>query len=84
MILNLKFPKANKDTMIESIQAYFWAERSEELGSIAAEQLLDFMVKEIGPYIYNHAIGEARNMVSERMLALEDELYSLEKPTNSR
>lgn len=84
VLLNLKFPKENKGAIIESIQAYFWEEHAEEMGSLAAEQLLEFMVKEIGPYIYNLAIKDAREMIGDRMLVLEDELYSLEKPTGSR
>jgi uncharacterized protein (DUF2164 family) len=79
-MLMMKLPKEQKEQLIGQIQQYFELERSEALGSIAAEQLLDFMVQEIGPHLYNHAINDARKAVLERMQTLEDELYALEKP----
>ncbi|MGG1638502.1 DUF2164 domain-containing protein [Paenibacillus sp. FSL K6-3182] len=83
-MLMLKLPKEQKEQLIASIQQYFELERSETLGSIAAEQLLDFMIQAVGPHIYNHAIKDARQTVLERMQTLEDELYSLEKPTAAK
>jgi uncharacterized protein (DUF2164 family) len=79
-MLMMKLPKEQKEQLIGQIQQYFELERSETLGSIAAEQLLDFMIQEIGPHLYNHAINDARKAVLERMQTLEDELYALEKP----
>ena len=75
----MKLPKDQKDQLAARIQQYFELERSETIGSIAAEQLLDFMIQEIGPHVYNHAIQDARKAVLEKMQTLEDELYALEK-----
>ncbi len=75
-----KLPREKKERMMESVQQYFIQERSEEIGSIAAEALLDHMIKVIGPYIYNQAVQDARKLLHERMLSIEDELYSLERP----
>lgn len=41
---------------------------------------MDWMIQELGPFIYNQAIQDARNMIHEKMLQIEDELYTLEKP----
>ncbi|MDQ8738651.1 DUF2164 domain-containing protein [Paenibacillus sp. LHD-38] len=79
-MLMKKLPKEQKEQLAARIQHYFELERSETIGSIAAEQLLDFMIQEIGPHLYNHAINDARKAVLERMQTLEDELYALEKP----
>ncbi|RCW49379.1 DUF2164 domain-containing protein [Paenibacillus prosopidis] len=79
-MLLMKLPKEQKEQLVINIQQFFELERSETIGSIAAEQLLDFMIKEIGPHLYNHAINDARKTVLERMQSLEDELYALEKP----
>jgi uncharacterized protein (DUF2164 family) len=82
-ILNMipvKIPKEEKDLLIERIQHYYQTERGEEIGGIAAEGLLNFFVQEAAPYIYNQAIKEARQVVLGQMGALEEELYSLEKP----
>ena len=45
----IRIPKENKEEIIRSLQHYFYNERSEEIGNIAAENLLDFVLKEIGP-----------------------------------
>ncbi len=79
-MMNIKLPKENKDMLIEKLKEYFELERGEEIGSIAAEGTLDFMIQVIGPHIYNQAIRDARKMVNEKVLSIEDELYTLEKP----
>ncbi|RXZ83721.1 DUF2164 domain-containing protein [Paenibacillaceae bacterium] len=79
MMMN-KLPREQKEALIERIQSYFVEERSEEIGVLAAELLLDFMLKELEPVIYNSAIRDALAAVSDKMLSLEDELHTLEKP----
>jgi uncharacterized protein (DUF2164 family) len=76
----MKLPRVQKDMLTKRVQEFFQEERSEELGSIAAESILDFMLKELGPVIYNHAIFDARKLVKEKMDSLENDLYSIEKP----
>lgn len=77
--MNMKLQREQKQALVERVQQYFELERSETIGSIAAEQLLDYMMAELGPYVYNQAIQDARKTVNERMQAIEDELYALEK-----
>jgi len=79
-MIGMKLPKEQRDQIIEQIQQFFELERSETIGTLAAGEVLDFMIKEIGPYLYNQAINDARATVLERMQTLEDELYALEKP----
>lgn len=78
-LMGMKLPREQREEMVSRIQHYFEMERSESLGSIAAEQLLEFMIRELGPFVYNQAIQDARKTVAERMQAVEDELYALEK-----
>ena len=37
------------------------------------------MVKLVGPFAYNQAIGDARKLVSEKLTNIEEDLYVLEK-----
>ncbi|TCZ74305.1 DUF2164 domain-containing protein [Paenibacillus albiflavus] len=76
----IKLPREQKMEIISSIQDYFEAERSESIGDLAAENLLDFMLKELSPYIYNQAITDARKVIMQKMESLDDEMYALEKP----
>lgn len=76
----IKLPRERKEHIMEQVKQYFAEERAEELGDIGAEQLIDFMIKELGPLLYNQAVQDARKLLLERMAALEDDLYALERP----
>ncbi|QHW29958.1 DUF2164 domain-containing protein [Paenibacillus rhizovicinus] len=80
MFIPVKLPKEQKDDIVRSVQSYFEEERSESIGSISAESLIDFMLKELGPYVYNQAISDARKLMQDKTAQIEDELYALEKP----
>ncbi|MGC4379063.1 DUF2164 domain-containing protein [Fictibacillus sp. Mic-4] len=75
----LKLPREQKEQMISEIQQYFYKERGEEIGHLAAENMLDFFMKHAGPILYNQAISDARRLVADRMASIEDDLYALEK-----
>ncbi|KGX86582.1 DUF2164 domain-containing protein [Pontibacillus litoralis] len=75
----MKFPREKKEQLIEQLQSYFAMERGEEIGSIGAEQLLDFVMKEVEPHIYNQAIRDAKNMVEQTLMNVEENILSLEK-----
>ncbi|GAA3404836.1 DUF2164 domain-containing protein [Paenibacillus hodogayensis] len=83
-MMAIKLPKEQKDEIVKAVQAFFQEERSETIGALAAEQLIDFMVQQLGPSIYNQAIGDDRSIVNEKQSQLEDELYTLEKPLGGR
>lgn len=78
--MKVNLPKETKDQMVLKIQGYFVDERSEEIGELGAHILLDFMIKEIGPYIYNQGIKDAKAVVEQKMGSMEEDLYSLEVP----
>ncbi|WEK56015.1 MAG: DUF2164 domain-containing protein [Candidatus Cohnella colombiensis] len=84
MITPIKLPREDKEQIIDKVQAYFEEERSETLGNLAAEQLIDFMIQVIGPYLYNKAISDARVLITEKINQIDDELYAIEKPLQSR
>jgi len=84
MILTIKLPKEEKDDIVQNVQTYFEVERSETIGALGAEQLIDFMIKELGPYIYNKAVADARILINEKVNQIDDELYAIEKPINNR
>ena len=59
----------------EEIKSYFNSEREEVISDLAATLLLDFIMKNIGPFIYNQAIKDAHYLMGEKI----DELFTLEK-----
>jgi len=80
MQLSVKLSKEQKADLVGSVQAYFEEERSESIGELGAGQFIDFMIKELGPYIYNQAIEDSRKLIMDKMNQLDDELYTLERP----
>lgn len=64
-----------KKQAIDDIKNYFIERRDEEIGQLAAELFLDFMIEKVGVTIYNQAIRDAQAFMSEKV----DDLYGLEK-----
>lgn len=79
-MIPIKWSREEKQEIVERVVAYFAEERGETIGHLAAEQILDVVAGEIGPYFYNKAIGDARAVLVEKFNQTEDELYALEQP----
>lgn len=79
-MLPIKLGREDKKDIVERVVAFFSEERGEEVGHLAAEQIVDFMIVELGPYLYNKAIADARSVLTEKFNQTEDELYALERP----
>lgn len=70
----IKLTQPIKETIIHELQTYFENEREETLGNIGAELLLDFILKEIGPMIYNQALIDTHELMEEKL----EDIYLLE------
>ena len=66
-----------KRKVINDIIAYFQDERGEEVGVIAAENLLDALSENLCKPIYNKGIYDATKLVEEKFSDLKMELDSL-------
>jgi uncharacterized protein (DUF2164 family) len=75
-----KISREHKELLVGTIQSYFEVEMSEKIGELATGNLLDFMMKQLGPIIYNQAISDARTVVMQQMERVEEEIYALEQP----
>ncbi|MBM7693655.1 uncharacterized protein (DUF2164 family) [Peribacillus deserti] len=76
----MRLTRDQKNILVEKIQEFFYQEHGEELGNLAGENLLEFIYREIGPYIYNIGISDAKALVQDRMLNIDEDLSSLERP----
>lgn len=72
----IELPKANRGEAIASIRKYFEENLPEPIGELAAALLLDFLVEEIGPVIYNRAIADAQARMVQRVGDLSGDLYA--------
>ncbi|HEY8909932.1 MAG TPA: DUF2164 domain-containing protein [Desulfosporosinus sp.] len=73
--MEIELSKDVRQVLLENLKRYFWSEREEELSNLGAELMLDFIVNEIGPYIYNQAIEDSYAYMNERI----EDLLGLEK-----
>ncbi|MBN6187792.1 DUF2164 domain-containing protein [Aneurinibacillus sp. BA2021] len=79
-----KIPREQKDDIIGEIQLYFSEERGETIGNLEAEQLLDFIVNQAAPIIYNQALSDAGQVIQQQYASLEEEIYALRANTARR
>jgi len=55
-----------REQAIDKIIAYFLDERDEEIGIIAATEILEFFETQIAPHIYKRAIEDSKKLVEEQ------------------
>ena len=63
----IKLTPQIKEKIIESLQQYFHNERNEDLGNLGADLMLDFILKEVGPMIYNQALIDVHEMMEDKL-----------------
>jgi len=74
-MIPIELSKQTRAEAIASLQRYF-EENIEPIGDLPAGLLLNFILEEIGPAIYNHAIVDAQARMQERVADLNAELYA--------
>lgn len=77
-------PDATKKELLAAIKRYFLEERDVEIGDLQASFLLDFVLKEIGPSIYNQAIKDAQASLHGAVADLDLTLYEPEPGARRR
>ncbi len=78
----IKFSKEEKSAIVTRLKTYFADELDQDIGQFDAEFLLDFFSQEIGPYYYNRALYDAREILNGSVDAINEALYAIEKETN--
>jgi uncharacterized protein (DUF2164 family) len=79
-----KIPKEQKDEMIGRIQRFHYEQTGDEIGDLGAENWFDFFMIEIGPFLYNKGVMDSKDVLMDKMLLLEDDLYALKRPVNPK
>lgn len=71
-------PDDTAEKALKSLKRYFKDERDEVLGDLQGKLLLDFILEEIGPSIYNGAIADAQTYLRDRVADLEGACFEAE------
>ena len=72
----IELPKHLRGDAIASLQRYFEENFSEAIGEMPAGLLLNYILEEIGPAIYNQAIADAQERMQLRVADLTGELFA--------
>jgi uncharacterized protein (DUF2164 family) len=75
-MVSVELTKQARADAIASVKKYFEEEIREPIGDLRVGLLLDFFLEEIGPAIYNKAIGDAQARLQQRVADLDGELYA--------
>lgn len=73
--MEIELKKEVRALLVENLKRYFWQERNEELSNLGAELLLDFIINDLGPHIYNKGVEDCHAYMYERV----EDLLGLEK-----
>ena len=71
----IELSKEAKQEAIASLQKYCQENLETEIGNITAGALLEFIVEEIGPSIYNKGVADAQERMQTRVSELEYEVF---------
>lgn len=74
----IKLDKDVENRIIGSLQRYASSELDIELGNLQSAMLLDYVLKEIGPSIYNRAIRDATRYMNEKVSDMDANCYEPE------
>jgi uncharacterized protein (DUF2164 family) len=70
-----KLTKEQREDMILAIKAYFLEEREEELGDLASNMMLNFIIEELAPEFYNKGVYDSYKYMSDRV----EDVLSIQK-----
>ena len=76
----IELDKERKERVVRAIQSYFAEKLDQEIGHLAAELLLEFIVKRVRPAIYNQAVKDAQAFLQDKLMDLDGVLYQPEEP----
>jgi uncharacterized protein (DUF2164 family) len=71
---------AARKQAVGSMRRYFAENLDDDIGDLKAALLLDYVLAEIGPTIYNQALADARRFFEERAADLDAMGYQAEFP----
>jgi uncharacterized protein (DUF2164 family) len=74
----IELSKETRDRLIGSLKRYTTEAMDSEIGDLKASLLLQFILKEIGPSIYNQAVADAQARMQEMVSEVDGTCYEPE------
>lgn len=73
--MTIELSKEARMELISSIERYFLEDRQENIGNIASGALLNFMLEELGPVVYNQAVRDVQERLQARVAEIDIEIH---------
>ncbi len=74
----IELTKEEVADIIPSIKKFVLEEWDEEIGTLKAKLLLDYFIKEIGPYAYNKGVSDAESFFRSKLEDLQGSCHEYE------
>ncbi len=74
----IELPNETKEQLLSSIVRFFEERFEQEIGDLKSSLLLDYVLKEIGPSIYNTGVADAQARMSEMVDEIDATCYEPE------
>ena len=75
VLASIEIDQQKKKILIEKIKVFYSKEMEEEIGEFKAKKLMDFFMNELAVQIYNMAIEDAKDYMTQRI----EDLLSIQK-----
>jgi uncharacterized protein (DUF2164 family) len=73
--LRIRLSEERRRTLVAALMRHAEEEWDEPLSDFRAEGLLDFVVRELGPAVYNQGVRDACAAMQDKLADLEGEVY---------
>lgn len=76
--MTIEISKEVRAKALTSLERYFETNMGERIGNVAADQLLQFFLEEIGPVIHNRAVTDVQERLQARVMEVDIEVHEEE------
>ena len=73
--MTIEISKEARNEAIESIKRYFRENLDQEIGNLAAGELLGFFLEDVGPVVYNKAVADVQERLQARIMEVDMEIH---------
>lgn len=77
--MRIRLSPDRRSALVRLLKEWFDEEMDEPLSDFRAEALLDFVVRELGPQVYNQGVRDACAAMQEKLGDLEGEVYERDR-----
>jgi uncharacterized protein (DUF2164 family) len=77
--MRIRLSDERREQTVAALGSFWRGEFDEELSTFRAERLLEFMLRALGPPLYNQAVADARDFMKRKLEDLDGELYEPEE-----